>query len=265
MSDSGSAGVALVTGGGRGLGRLIATRLAHDGYRVVVTSRSRDQLDAVVAEIRHAGGEADAVACDVTDAAAVAAAVDFTVARFGTPTLLVNNAGIAGPIGPVGRVDVEAWWQTQRVHVYGALVAMDRVLPLMLSAGGGRIINICSQAGTFVASNYSSYAVAKCALIRLTEHVASEHGAQGVRAFPVQPGSIATAMSSETLRSEQARTWAAPLVELIQPLTPAQSEAAAARLQAFVSELAAGRWDALSGRYLDVDADLQAMAAIAAG
>lgn len=258
MSDR-VTGVALVTGGGRGLGRLIAGRLASDGHRVVVAARSRPQLDAVVAEIRAAGGEADAVTCDVTDAAAVAAAVDFTVARYGVPTLLVNNAGVAGPVGPVGEVDIEAWWQTQRVHVYGALACMDRVVPLMAAHGGGRIINVCSQAGTFVATNYSSYAVAKCTLIRLTEHVAREQAARGIRAFPIQPGTVVTAMTGDTLGAEGARTWVAPLVEMIESIAPEDSAAAERKLQAFVSELAAGRWDALSGRYLDVAGDLQAL------
>lgn len=250
--------VALVTGGGRGMGRAMALRLAREGAAVVVVSRSKPQLDAVVAEIEAAGGQGLAIAADVTDKDAVDRAVAAAADRFGPVTLLVNNAGVPGPLGPIGDVDPLKWWDAQRVHVLGALLFMNAVVPGMRTAGGGRIINICSQAGTFVAPNYSSYCVAKATLLRLTEHVDAEGRPHNVRAFGIQPGTIITELSRETLSDPGARKWAGPLVDLLESITPEQSAAAEEKLQDFISDLARGRFDALSGRYLDVDWDLEA-------
>jgi NAD(P)-dependent dehydrogenase (short-subunit alcohol dehydrogenase family) len=253
--------VALVTGGGRGRGRGIAERLAADGFRTIVAARTRAQLDETVAAIEAGGGIARGVGCDVTDPAQVERTVAEARSHFGPVTLLVNNAGVAGPMGPIGEVDPSEWWATATVHVRGALLFMTHVIPQKVEAGGGRIINIASQAGTFVAPFASAYAVAKAALIRLTEHVAAERAGENISAFPIQPGTILTDISAETLQSEDARRYAGPLIALLESVTATDSARAMAKLQDFVSDLARGRWDALSGRYLDVDWDLEAIAA----
>ena len=251
--------VALITGGGRGIGRALALRLARDGARVVLAARSRGQLDAVVAEIQAAGGTALAAPCDVTAQADVARTVALASEHFGPVTLLINNAGSSGALGPIGIVDPLAWWNTQSVHVLGALLCMSAVIPGMTGAGGGRIISVASQAGTFVAPNSSAYCVAKCTLIRLTEHVDAEWRHAGIRAFPIQPGTITTQMARETLADPAAEKWAAPLVGLLRSVTQADSDQAEALLQQRVAEMASGRWDALAGRYLDVAWDFEAL------
>ena len=109
--------VALVTGGGRGFGRAIAMQLAEAGAAVGVIARSRDQIDEVAAAIESAGGRALAVPCDVTDRAQVADAVAAVSRRFGPVTFLVNNAGIAGPYGPIAETDPDAWWHAQKIHL----------------------------------------------------------------------------------------------------------------------------------------------------
>jgi NAD(P)-dependent dehydrogenase (short-subunit alcohol dehydrogenase family) len=251
--------VAFVTGAGRGLGQAMVEALADAGAAIALAARSHDQIAAVAQRIIARGGQAIAVPCDVLDAASVQSAVDATIDAFGPPDIVVNNAGVQGPIGPIGEVDPALWWQAQAVHVLGAVHVMDATLPTMVARGAGRIINIASQAGTFVAPNASAYAVAKASLIRLTEHVDAERRAQGIRAFAIQPGTILTAMSEETLASPDARRHAAPLVALLQSVTPQASDGARARLQALTIDLASGRFDALAGRYLDVDWDLAAM------
>ncbi len=247
--------VALVTGGGRGIGRAIALRLAADGFAVAVASRSRDQLDQVVREIHAAGGVALALACDVTRREDVTRTIESARRELGEITVLVNNAGISGPLGPVGVVDPQAWWAAQAVHVLGSLMFMTDIVPRMADGGGGRIINVCSIAGIMIANNFSSYSVAKSTLIRLSEHVAAERRDQNIRVFPIQPGTILTDMARETVALPDATKWAAPLVKLLAQVTPEQSRAAMAKMQDFVSDLARGRYDALSGRYLDVDQD----------
>jgi NAD(P)-dependent dehydrogenase (short-subunit alcohol dehydrogenase family) len=251
--------VAFVTGGGRGLGAGIATALAGAGASVVVAARTMKQVEGTVQSITRSGGQAIAVRCDVTDRDSVAAAYAEGKAAFGAPNLLVNNAGVQGPLGPAGLVEIQAWWDTQAVHVLGALHCISMSLPDMLERKTGRILNIASQAGTFVAPFASAYAVAKASLIRLTEHIDFEQRDAGVRAFAIQPGTIMTAMAEETLRSAQAHAYAKPLVALLEATTAEDSAQGMARLLAFVVELAAGEHDESAGRYLDIEKHISIM------
>ena len=252
---------AFVTGGGRGLGHAIAEALSDAGAAVAVAARSEGEIAQVAADLQARGGRAIAITCDVTDAASVEAAFARTEQALGPISILVNNAGVQGPIGPIGHIDVTDWWSAQSVHLLGALLCTTRALKGMEAANHGRIINIASQAGTFVAPNASAYAVAKASLIRLTEHIDAEQASRAIRAFAVQPGTILTDMASRTLASPDARAHAAPLVALLESITPEDSATARAKLQALAVDLASGRFDALSGRYLDVDWDLPAMLA----
>lgn len=248
--------VAFVTGGGRGLGAGIASALAEAGAAVTIAARTGAQVDETAAAITAAGGRALAVRCDVTDHESVASAYAQAKAAYGVPTMLVNNAGVQGPLGPAGLVDPQAWWETQSVHVLGALLCISAVLPDMIANGGGRILNVASQAGTFVAPFASAYAVAKSSLIRLTQHLDLEQREAGVRAFAIQPGTIMTAMASETLRSPQAHAFAKPLVSLLEATTEEESAQGMARLRLFAVALAAGQHDALAGRYVDIEQDI---------
>ena len=253
--------VAFITGGGRGLGQAIAEALSQAGAAVAVAARSKSEIAKVAADLQMRVGRAIAVTCDVTDTASVEAAFSRAEEALGPISILVNNAGVQGPIGPIGHIDVAEWWSAQTVHLLGALLCTTRALTRMEAANHGRIINIASQAGTFVAPNASAYAVAKASLIRLTEHIDAEQAGSAIRAFAIQPGTILTDMSSQTLASPTAREHAAPLVALLESITPQDSATARKKLQALAVDLASGRFDALSGRYLDVDWDLPAMLA----
>lgn len=253
--------VAFITGGGRGLGQAIAEALSQAGAAVAVAARSESEIAKTAADLQSRGASAIAITCDVTDAASVDTAFSRAEQALGPISILVNNAGVQGPIGPIGHIDVADWWSAQSVHLLGALLCMTRGLKGMEAANHGRIINIASQAGTFVAPNASAYAVAKASLIRLTEHLDAEQAGSAIRAFAIQPGTILTDMSSQTLASPNAREHAAPLVALLESITPEDSAAAREKLQSLAVDLAAGRFDALSGRYLDVDWDLPAMLA----
>jgi len=248
--------VAIVTGGGRGLGRGIALELAHAGAAVAVVSRTRSQLDAVVGEITTGGGRALPIVADVTDRAAVEAGVREVQGVLGPVSILVNNAGLAGPYGPIGVVDPDDWWSAQAIHVRGTLLFMHAVLPDMRERRAGCIVNIASRGGIVVGPNLSAYCVAKATAIRLTEHVDAEAKADGVRAFVVQPGTIMTDMARDSINDPNARKWVPFLIDDLKAIADQDPAPQLERLGRQVVALASGRYDALAGAYLDLEEDL---------
>src|SRR5579872_2676959 len=156
---------AVVTGGGRGLGRAFAQALGARGAKVVVIARSEHELDETVASI---GSRARAFAANVTDAESVGE----VFRKIGAVDVLVNNAGVLGPIGPFAETDFDDWWRTIDVNVRGSMLCMHAVLPGMIERHGGRIINIVTSA--FSPAYLSAYLTSKTALIRATECIAAE-------------------------------------------------------------------------------------------
>jgi NAD(P)-dependent dehydrogenase (short-subunit alcohol dehydrogenase family) len=247
--------VALVTGGGRGIGRAIAVALAQAGASVAVLARSAAQLDELVADITRAGGRAVACPADVTDRTAVESAVAAAGQTFGPIDLLVNNAGVGGPVGPLAEADPDEWWRCLEVNLRGPLLCSRAVLPGMLARGSGRIVNVASGAGTRAIPNLSAYVTSKAALLRLTENLAAEVRGAGIRVFAIQPGTVRTAMAEAVLSSEEARRllpWLAATFERGQDVPPER----AGRL---VLLLASGQADALSGRLLAAEWDVEAL------
>jgi NAD(P)-dependent dehydrogenase (short-subunit alcohol dehydrogenase family) len=247
--------VALVTGGGRGIGRAVAASLAQAGAAVGVVARSAEQLAETVAGIAAVGGRALAYPADVTDRAAAEAAVAEVERRLGSIDLLVNNAGVGGPVGPLADCDPEEWWRCVTVNLRGPLLCSRAVLPGMLARRRGRIVNVASGAGTRAIPHVSAYVTSKAALIRLTETLAAEVKGLGVSVFAIQPGTVRTAMADAVLNSEEARRWLpsfAAMFEKGQDVPPER----AARL---VLLLASGQADALSGRFLAVEWDVEGL------
>jgi NAD(P)-dependent dehydrogenase (short-subunit alcohol dehydrogenase family) len=244
---------AIVTGGARGLGRGIALALARAGAAVAVAARTRAELDAVVREIESGGGRALALVADVTDRPSVEAAVAHARRALGPVAILVNNAGLARPYGPVGVVDPDDWWRSHSIHVRGTLLFASAVLPEMRAHRRGCIVNIASRGGLVVAPHLSSYCVAKATVIRLTEHIDAEAKPDGVRAFVVQPGTIMTDMARDSIRDPEARRWTPFLVEELEKLVDQDPARELARLGGQVVALATGRHDELAGRYLDLE------------
>ena len=180
--------VALVTGAGRGVGQLVARTFADAGAAVAMVARSADELAHTVELISATGGVAAAAVADVTDAAGLAAAVADLRHQLGPVDLLVNNAGILGPAGPAVGARLDEWWTTMDVNVRGLVLATQLVLPDMVAAGRGRIINITSQAGVHRWPLASAYSVSKAAVVKLTENLALETRRHGVGVFSVHPG-----------------------------------------------------------------------------
>ena len=258
--------VAIVTGAGRGFGREIAKRLAREGAAVTLVARNRGELEAAVAEIEAAGGKGYAATADVTDRAGVEAAVAAAEAHFGPTSLLVNNAGVDRPFGPIGLVDPDAWWGAHAIHVRGPLLFMGAVLPGMRERRRGHIVNIASLGGKEVTPNMSAYCVGKATEIRLTEHVAAETRDDGIGVFAIEPGTVITSMGAATLVDPEAHKWIPGGIAYLTAVQeaqrdPAVREAVFNRCGDMVVGLLSGRYDALSGSYLEPGDDFDALLA----
>ena len=259
MTNELAGSVAIVTGSGRGIGRAIAMGLAEAGAAVALTARSRAEIEETASHIEAAGGRALAVAGDVTDHADVRRVVQMTRKHFGKVSILVNNAGISGPFGPIWIADPELWWRTQEIHIKGAFLYMHELLGDMVEARKGCIINIVSLAGMFMPPYSTAYSQAKAGLIRLTAHTAAEVAEYGVRIFAVEPGTIHTRMAEEALASDEVNRWAPMLIQLIhQSRQDSNPETGLARCTELCLKLLSGRYDALHGQYIDVREDLEA-------
>ena len=238
--------VALVTGGGRGIGRAIAEGLARAGAAVAVLARSQDELAETVTSIERAGGRAIAVVADVADQQAVEAAVRRTEQELGPIDLLVNNAAVATPVGPAWEVDPDAWWRTIEVNLRGPFLCARTVLPGMLGRRAGRIVNIVAVAAFNTAPFMSAYGGSKAALVSFTDDLAAETREHGIMVFAIRPGLVQTRMQDELMASPyvQRRRGGQPPA-----LVPAERAADA------VVFVATGKADALTGRFIDVTRD----------
>ena len=254
--------VAIVTGGGRGFGRAIAVHLAAEGAQVTVCSRTQGQLDETADEIEAGGGQALALCADVTSRDDTARIVAETVQRFGKVTLLVNNAGVPDPFGPLGEIDPDKWWDAQAVHIRAPMLYIREVLPLMLKGGGGRIIIVSAFGGTVVAPYMSAYCVGKAVQIRLAEYVDAEYRDRGIRAFAIDPGFVFTELAQRTLDSQDAQHWLPDMMKrLQQKKQEPDADKDLVRCGRRCVDLASGRLDALSGKYMTMDDDVEAMLA----
>ncbi len=236
--------VVLVTGAGRGIGKAVALALAADGFGVAVVARSRDEVQLTADEITAAGGACVPVLADVRDPASVERAVSTTMDRFGQISLLVNNAGSAGPAGKDWEVDPDAWWECIEGAVRGAFLFNHAVIPGMIAAGTGRIVHVASLSGTRAFPGMMATSIAKTAVIRLNEGLAAMLESTGIATFAIHPGVVDTAL----LRS----------YGLSLPASMFSPPEAAAEL---CTKLASGRYDALSGRFITIADDLDALVA----
>jgi NAD(P)-dependent dehydrogenase (short-subunit alcohol dehydrogenase family) len=244
--------VAIVTGGGRGLGRATAFALARAGAHVGVVARSEEELAETVRGVREAGGEALAVVADISDASCVERMARQVERTLGPPDLLVNNAGTVGPLGPMWEADAGDWWDSVEVNLRGPYLCSHAVLPGMIARRHGRIINVSTGAATVAIAHMGAYVVAKTALMRFTENLAAELIDSGVRVFAISPGTVRTAMAEYVLESEAGKKWLPWFRKLFDRRLDVPAEKAAQ----LVVQLAAGRADPLSGRLIDICDDL---------
>jgi NAD(P)-dependent dehydrogenase (short-subunit alcohol dehydrogenase family) len=254
--------VSVITGGGRGIGRMLAQALADAGSGVGVIARSAGELAETVRLITASGGIAAAACADVTDQQDAADAIDALRRQLGPADLLVNNAGVGGPVGDAWQVDARDWWRAVEINLRGVFLCSRAILPAMTARGAGRIINITSEAGVYRWPQVSAYSVSKAAVIKFTENLAAEASRSGVQAFSVHPGLTPIGLSERALAgaappgSAEARMHAWVRQEL--HAGRGADPALAARL---VIRLAIGDADRLSGCHLSVHDDLDAILA----
>ena len=186
--------VIIVTGASRGIGAAAAAALAKQGATVMLTARDGKLAGDVAQSIVAAGGIASARACDVSNYAEVQALVAETIGRFGKLDVLVNNAGVIEPIASVAESDPVAWVRNIDINLNGAYYAIRAVLPGMIAAGGGTIVNVSSGAAIRPLEGWSAYCTGKAGLHMLTRAVALENADKGIRIFGFQPGTTDTDM-----------------------------------------------------------------------
>ena len=204
--------VAIITGASSGIGYATAKLFAQEGAEVVVGARRQTKLDALVAEIESGGGNAVALAGDVTDETYAQALVTAAINRFGRLDIAFNNAGSLGAMGPTTEVSLADWRHTVETNLTSAFLAAKHQVPAMLSQGGGSLIFTSSFVGYTVGfPEVAAYAASKSGLIGLTQALAVEFGQRGVRVNAILPGATDTEMARHFANTPEARDFVTDL------------------------------------------------------
>ena len=245
--------VAVITGAGRGIGQAIALAYAREGARLALAARSESELEQAVVAVSELGAEAIAVPTDVTSQADTERLSQATVERFGRIDVLVNNAGISGPIGPLQDNDIAEWVDTINVNLTGTFLVCRAVIPFMLEQGGGRIINLSGAGVANAWSNMSAYCSSKAAAVRLTEVLAQELEGQGIFVNALGPGSVHTTMWEKM--TEQAAEAGADFIHGLGQRVLSGGGASIDDCAELALWLASGESGTLTGRIISAAAD----------
>ncbi len=210
--------VALITGAGRGIGRAIALAYAKEGASLALVARNREELEETSSQAEALGATVCVILTDVTDQDQVKTMARVALDRFSRIDVLVNNAGIGGPVGPLQDNDVASWIQTVQVNLIGTYLCCREVLPAMLSQDRGKIINLSGGGGMSAWGQMSAYCSSKAAVVRLTEGLALELVGANVQVNALGPGSINTKMWEE-MRDAAEAAGATDIYEVGQRVT----------------------------------------------
>jgi NAD(P)-dependent dehydrogenase (short-subunit alcohol dehydrogenase family) len=187
--------VALVTGGGRGIGKAVALHYAREGARLAICARTAAEIEAAEKEIRAIGAECLALTCDVSLEDPVMKWIEEVEKRFGQIDVLVNNAGVMTRPAPVADFEIKKWDYTIAVNLRGPFLATKAVLPHMIRQKRGSIINVSSSIGRGAYANFAAYAVSKWGIEGFTQTLAAEVRSHHIRVNSVEPGYVATKLT----------------------------------------------------------------------
>ena len=246
--------VVLVTGGAQGIGRAIACTFAHEGYRVVVASRSENKLQTVAEEIGRQGDQAVALRCDITQKTQVEQLERQIRGQFGTVQVLVNNAGIAVAAGFLEMAD-SLWDETLRVNMTGTYNCCKVFLPGMIECQWGRIINIASTTAKVAYSHVSAYTSSKHGVVGLTRSLALETARFGVTVNAICPGYVNTERTRENAQQMADKTGknVEDVLRLFAQRSPQNRLIAPEEVAALALMLASERAGGITGQAINVD------------
>ena len=232
--------VAIVTGASSGIGLETAKLYAREGASVVLVARRAAELDRLAASIEAAGGRALAVAGDVRDEALARDAVTAAVERFGGLDIAFNNAGAMGPSRPLHEIEPQEWQDVLQANLTSAYLGARHQIPAMLARGGSLIFTSTFVGYTAGFPGMGAYAASKAGLIGLTQVIASEYGARGIRANALLPGGTDTPMGRDAMASPEARAYVENLHALKRLATPAEIARSALYLASDASSFTTG-------------------------
>jgi 3-oxoacyl-[acyl-carrier protein] reductase len=239
--------VAIITGGGRGLGRAVALLFAKEGAKVVLAARSLEEIEHVATELRALRKEALPVPADVSDEGQVREMVKRTLEAFGTVDILVNNAGARGPIAPIHEIPLAEWEQALKVNLTSAFLCSRAILPTLMEKKKGKIINVTTTLTP--RPNLTPYMVAKAGLIHFTKQLSRELKEYNIQVNSIHPGVMDTRMQEE-IRKAGAKAIGTDMFERLKEEGMLHTPDEPAKLVLFLASRAA---DGITGEYLSFD------------
>lgn len=237
--------VAIITGSGSGIGKATAILFASEGAKVVVSDINEENGIAVLSEISNSGAEAIFIRADISKAEDNRNLVEQTLTQYGELHIVVNNAGIGGPLGLVADYPIEGWQQVIETNLSGVFYGMKYQIPAILKSGGGSIVNIASILGAVGTRLSPAYVAAKHGLVGLTKAAALEYADQKIRVNSVGPGYIKTPMVTNALNEETLK-----LVERLHPIGRLGESKEVAEL---ILWLASDKSSFVTGSYYPID------------
>jgi NAD(P)-dependent dehydrogenase (short-subunit alcohol dehydrogenase family) len=196
--------VSIITGGGRGIGKSIAAAFAKEGSSLILVSRNEEELETTRQELGNPASKIEIFPADVSKEKDVGNLVDFTLKTFGIVDVLVNCAGIYGPIGLITDVDTQKWVETININLCGTLICIKAVLPSMIRNRRGKIINLSGGGATFPLPRFTAYSASKAAVVRLTESLAEEVKEHHIYINAIAPGAVNTRLLEQVVEAGEA-------------------------------------------------------------